>query len=149
MNAPAHIITEKDLHEEALARTRERCRVAVLTMRALPDCHAKHLYHSLASGMPEYLRTDGDYPPAISIKFKPTAEQVTDCFDVFDAFAWYKRSHVTGDRDLKIILWRAIKLPWWVIGQHLNIGRSDRTIQRYYDGAISRIQTKLEGPNVA
>lgn len=73
-------------------------------------------------------------------RFRPTPEQIGRAPEVLAWLAWLKRQN-DGARDVKIIVGRAHGVPVWKLAQRM--GRSDRTIQRWQDGAVAAIVNRF------
>jgi hypothetical protein len=116
---------------------------AVRTLRALP----KDDPHRIKNSWPDVIRdpleaygyTEVGYP-----RFRPSPRDVSVMLQVLGWITWLQhRTGSDGPRDATVIVERAFQTPWWVLAQRFH--RSDRTIQRWYDGAVTRIAMTYMG----
>ena len=128
-----------------VAETAERIRRAILTLSVLPDRESRWLYVSDASNWPETVRSIHEaygFEAARPPKFRPTAADVDDCLVVLGWLAAYERERSArgiGPRDVRIIRARAFGYSWVNIATVM--GCSERSAQRWFDGAIALIHT--------
>ena len=125
-------------HQEGVARCAELLRRAVLTHDVLPDTTAGKVA-ARATSWPETVKESDEaygYEPAKRPRFRPTPRDVSNLLPVMAWICWLEQGH-NGERDAKIIMSRARRAPWWKLAQRF--GRSERTVQRWYDGAVAAI----------
>ena len=120
-------------------------RRSILTLAALPDRERKWLHHADASKMPEVVRDFFDaYSPDASPRvrrFHPTARDIDRMDDGLAMVCWLGQQP-NGSRDVKLVWARAFDAPWWKLAQRF--GRSESTIRRWHDGAITRVYGAFE-----
>lgn len=122
----------------ACARLLDR---AIRTLRALPD---RERPRDLKNGWPDVVRDARDaygYTEASAPRFTPTPHDVEIYLDVLGWLTWLEQQN-DGKRDAKVIVARACGFPWWAIGARF--GRDPRTIQRWYDGAVTRVYSAFQ-----
>lgn len=102
---------------------------ALLTDRALPDRERAAL--RVRANWPPYMHEPGDYPPAVSLRWRPTKQDVDD---YLVAMGWYVG---LDPHERRIVRWRALGRSFKSIGQDLG-GRSDEHARRAYHRALAR-----------
>ena len=131
-------MTEKD----DIVATRELLERAVKTLRAVPDPDGRFL--RTKSGMwPEMLQSVHDaygYAPPRVCAFRPTPRDVSVYLEVLDWLGWLS-TQTNGERDVKIILAVAMGAPFFALAQRY--GRSDRTLVRWHENAITSIYRRF------
>lgn len=123
-------------HRNGIARCADLMERAVKTLRALPE---KDRPRHIKGGWPNVVRDPLDaygYTEAKPPRFRPTPKDVTNMLDVLGWITWLEQQN-DGKRDAQMIVARAFGVPWWAIGARF--GRDPRTIQRWYDGAVTRV----------
>ena len=119
--------------KDGMAYVSERLRRGILTMEATSRGGGG------GSSWPMIIREVNEaygYTEARARRFQPTARDMDEYLEAWDWLAWLIRQN-DGRRDFRIIMAKAHKMPTWKIAQRH--GRSDRTIQRWYEAAIAHI----------
>lgn len=126
-------------HEDGVARCAELLRRAVLTHDALPGdvIPSATIWPQVVRDAEEAYGYDSARPP----KFTPTPRDVSNMLPVLDWLTWLGNEN-NGGRDVKVILKRARRVPWWSLAERF--GRNDRTIRRWYDGAVAAIYGRFQ-----
>ena len=127
-----------------LARLAERLRRAILTLAVQPEREMVWLAGG-GSTWPEIVREwrNGDVPNSPRARrFRPTPADIDDMLPMLGLLAWLKHQPGSGARDYRIIVARAFGVTWWKIAQ--KYGRSERQVNRWYDGAIARIHENMK-----
>ena len=121
-------------HEDGAARCADLLRRAILTHDALPGREIAKVtsWPAIIREAHEAYGYDDSRPP----RFNPTPRDVSNLLPVMAWICWLEQGH-NGERDAKIIMSRARRAPWWKLAQRF--GRSERTVQRWYDGAVAAI----------
>ena len=118
--------------KEGVARCATLLRRAILTNDALPDRYRQRTW-------PDYIRAPGDaygYSEVRPPKFRPSPRDVSNMLPVMDWLCWLGEK-TNGGRDVKLVMARARGVPWWRLAQRH--GRSERQVQRWFDGAVAAI----------
>lgn len=126
-------------HNEGTYRCAELLRRAIRTHDALPATLA-----TPTTFWPDVVRNPEDaygYGDARPPRFSPTPRDVSNLLPVLAWITWLQNQNL-GQRDVKIIVARARKTPWWKLAQMF--GRSERTVQRWHDGGIAAIYGRFE-----
>lgn len=126
---------------DELAETAELCRRAILTITHLPDREQTWLRKQTSTlDVIRTLEEAYGYDDARRPPFRPTARDVDNCLIVMGWLAALKHEPHPGNRDYKIIWARAFNCPWHKLAaKH---GRSDKTMQRWYEHAIAHVTLK-------
>lgn len=126
-----------DDYRNGIARCATLLERALKTLRALPDNDRR----AITNSWPDFVRDPLDaygYTEARPPRFRPTPKDVSVMLEVLARLSWLDRQVTSdGPRDVKIIVARAYGSPWWRLAQRF--GRSERTVQRWHDGAVTRI----------
>jgi hypothetical protein len=112
---------------------------SILTLAAVPDPDARYRRWWVSS-MPEPVRRaveayNIEEAPRVR-RFVPSRADHDRYLEVLGWLNWLAAGN-DGPRELKIVWLRAFGVPYWKIAQRF--GRSDRTIQRWHEAAISRL----------
>lgn len=136
--APKIVVKRKTFDEvEGAVRCALLLRRAICTNDALPDKYRQRSW-------PDYLQSSADaygYTDVRPPKFKPTPKDVSNLLPVMAWLAWLREQN-NGERDFKIIMGRARNIAWWRLAQRY--GRSERQVQRWFDGAVAAIYGHFE-----
>lgn len=112
---------------------------SILTLAAVPDPDSRYRRGAISS-MPEPVRRaveayNIEETPRVR-RFVPSRADHDRYLEVLEWLNWLAGEN-DGKRDLKIVWLRAFGVPYWKIAQRF--GRSDRTVQRWHDGAVARL----------
>lgn len=124
---------------DQVAQCAERIRRSILTLHVQPDGDARRLMGmeiSWPDVMDERALIDQIMDRPRVRRFSPNARDISLYLDVLQWLMWLKKQN-NGGRDFKVIWARAFGTPWWKLAQRF--GRSERTVQRWYDGAVTRL----------
>lgn len=131
--APKIVVKRADFDDQdGVARCALLLRRAIRTHDALPDRYRQRVW-------PDYLQSSADaygYNDAKPPKFRPSPKDVSNLLPVMGWLVWIREQN-NGERDFKIIMGRARNIAWWRLAQRY--GRSERQVQRWYDGAVAAI----------
>jgi hypothetical protein len=128
-----------EAHRRGVAQCAFLMERAIKTLHALPE---PDRMRSFKGAWPDVVRDWHDYgrAPATMPRFRPTPRDVSNMLDVLGWITWLEQQN-DGRRDAQIIVARAFGVPWWLIGERF--GRNQRTIQRWYDGAVACIYARF------
>lgn len=124
---------------EGVVRCWTLIRRAVLTHDALPGDRLS----ALVSGI-EIIREFEEaygYTDACPPRFTPTPRDVSNMLPVLSWLCWIKAQN-NGGRDFKLLVGRTRDIAWWKFAQRF--GRSERQVQRWFDGAVAAVYSKFE-----
>ena len=128
----------EEAHKDGVAMTATRLQRAILTLHAVGDPD-RWIRVQKKHGL-EYKSEWSSYSSEeVPVRFRPTAK---DCSRYLDDLACLNTllQQPDGRRDVKIIWARAFKVGWRRLGERH--GRNERTIQRWYEGAIAFLYAK-------
>lgn len=136
---PLRAIAKPRDHTDGAARCAELLRRAILTHDALPggDIVSVTRWPEIIRDAQEAYGYGDTRPP----RFSPTPRDVSNLLPVMAWLCWLEQEY-NGQRDVKIIMSRARRAPWWKLAQRF--GRAERTVQRWYDGAVAAIYGRFE-----
>ena len=128
---------KEDREAEGIARCAELIRRAILTHDALPGEKLAQLVadSQMVRSFNESYGYDDVRPP----KFAPTPRDVSNMLPVLEWLCQHRQEN-NGGRDFKVLLCRARDVPWWKLA--MRFGRSERTVKRWFDGAVTAIYLK-------
>jgi hypothetical protein len=115
-------------------------RRAILTHDALPNSRRQSLVSTIEI-VREFQEAYG-YNEARPPRFTPEPRDVSNMLPVLAWLCWIRQQPGHGNRDFKLLAARARKAPWWRIAQRF--GRCERTIQRWFDGAVAQVYDQFE-----
>jgi hypothetical protein len=113
---------------------------AIQTHDALPGARRQSLVAQVEI-VREFQEAYG-YNEARPPKFTPTPRDVSNMLPVLAWLCWIRQQPGHGNRDFKLLAARARKAPWWKLAQRF--GRCERTIQRWFDGAVAQVYDRFE-----
>ena len=125
-------ICKRRSEKEGVAHCATLLRRAILTNDALPDRYRQKTW-------PDYIRAPEDaygYSQVRPPKFRPSPRDVSNMLPVMDWLCWLG-GQTNGGRDAKLVMARARGVPRWRLAQRH--GRSERQVQRWFDGAVAAI----------
>jgi hypothetical protein len=121
----------------------ERCwalvRRAVLTHDALPGDKLQQLVAAIET-VQEFQDAYG-YTDVRPPRFIASARDHTNLLPALAWLCWLRRQQ-GGERDFKVVVSRCRNIPWWRLSDRFR--KSEKQVQRYFDGAIAAIYAKFE-----
>ena len=132
--------THRRLQLDGLARCSLLIKRAVLTHDSLP----RAIRHQALASHPDVIQETADaygYTDIRPSKFNPTPRDISNWLPVFGWLCWIRGTN-NGGRSYKVLVCRARNVSWWKLAQRF--GRSERTVQRYHDGAVSQIYNQFD-----
>lgn len=123
--------------KEGCAICAELLRRAILTLTRVPDPDRRFLGYQNQRWevVRRYIEAYG-YETPKAHRFRPTPRDVEIYLDVLKWLNWLEKQ-TDGKTGVELITARAFGVPYWKLAQ--KYGKSEDTIRRWYDGAVSTV----------
>jgi hypothetical protein len=132
-------ISHRQDDKDGIERCWELIKRAILTHDSLPGPKLQQLVSAIET-VQDFNDAYG-YTDVRPPKFIASARDHTNLLPALAWLCWLRRQQF-GERDFKVVIARCRSISWWRIGERCR--RSEKTAQRYFDGAIAAIYAKFE-----